>query len=202
MEIYLCFIQHVINSLKEESGKGAIVVPTGFITSKNGIGKKILEKIVDEHIVWGVVSMPSNVFANTGTNVSVLFFDKSKSSENVILIDAQKLGEEYKDAQGLKKRRLTQDEIEKIVTTFRKKEVVDDFSVVVSYDQIKEKGYALSAGQYFDIKIEYVDISEEEFNAQMKADTDELNSMFDESHKLESEIKKQLAGLEFVGGKK
>lgn len=196
MAIYTCFIQHVINSIKD-GGKGAIVIPTGFITAKSGIENKILHKIVDDKIVWGVVSMPSNVFANTGTNVSVLFFDKSHSANKVILVDASKLGEEYKDSNGLKKRRLTDEEIEKIVKTFRNKKAVDDFSVAVTYDQIKEKGYVLSAGQYFDIKIEYVDISEEEFNAQMKADTDELNAMFEESHKLEKEIKKQLASLSF-----
>ena len=192
MAVYTCFIQHVINSLKNE-GKGAIVVPTGFITAKSGIENKILHRIVDDKIIWGVVSMPSNVFANTGTNVSVLFFDKTKNKnadDKVILIDASKLGEEYKDANGLKKRRLTNEEIEKIVTTFRNKQAVEDFSVTVTYDQIKEKGYALSAGQYFDIKIEYVDITEEEFNAQMAADTKELNEMFEESHKLEEEIKK------------
>ena len=196
MAIYTCFIQHVINSIKD-GGKGAIVIPTGFITAKSGIENKILHKIVDDKIVWGVVSMPSNVFANTGTNVSVLFFDKSHSANKVILVDASKLGEEYKDSNGLKKRRLTDEEIEKIVKTFRNKKAVDDFSVAVTYDQIKEKGYVLSAGQYFDIRIEYVDISEEEFNVQMKADTDELNAMFDESHKLEKEIKKQLASLSF-----
>lgn len=196
MAIYTCFIQHVINSIKE-SGKGAIVIPTGFITAKSSIENKILQKIIDDRIVWGVVSMPSNVFANTGTNVSVLFFDKSKSSDKVILIDASKLGEEYKDSNGLKKRRLTDEEIEKIVKTFRNKEVVEDFSVAVTYDEIKEKGYVLSAGQYFDIKIEYVDITEEEFNSQMKADMEELNVMFTESHRLEEEIQKQLASLKF-----
>lgn len=196
MAIYTCFIQHVINSIKDK-GKGAIVIPTGFITAKSGIENKILKKIIDDRIVWGVVSMPSNVFANTGTNVSVLFFDKSKSSDKVILIDASKLGEEYKDSNGLKKRRLTDEEIEKIVKTFREKEVVEDFSVVVTYDEIKEKGYVLSAGQYFDIKIEYVDITEEEFNSQMKADIEELNAMFTESHKLEEEIQKQLSSLKF-----
>ena len=196
MAIYTCFIQHVINSIKE-NGKGAIVIPTGFITAKSSIENKILQKIIDDRIVWGVVSMPSNVFANTGTNVSVLFFDKSKSSDKVILIDASKLGEEYKDSNGLKKRRLTNEEIEKIVKTFRNKEVVEDFSVAVTYDEIKEKGYVLSAGQYFDIKIEYVDITEEAFNSQMKADMEELNAMFEESHKLEEEIQKQLASLKF-----
>ena len=157
MEIYLCFIQHMLYSLKEGKGKGAIVVPTGFITTKSGIGKKILQKIVDEKIVYGCVSMPSNVFATTGTNVSVLFFDKSKSHDKVVLIDASKLGEEYKD--GNKQRtRLLDEEIEKIVDTFINEKVVEDFSVVISYDQIKEKSYSLSAGQYFDIKIQYEDI--------------------------------------------
>ena len=197
MAIYTCFIQHVINSLKD-SGKGAIVVPTGFITAKSGIENKILKKIVDEKIVSGVVSMPSNVFATTGTNVSVIFFDKSKKDENakVILIDASKLGEEYKEGSN-QKRRLRDFEIDKIVDTFLKKEAVEDFSVAVTYDEIIEKGYVLSAGQYFDIKIEYVDITAEEFSAQMKADTEELSAMFQESRKLEEEIQKQLNSLRF-----
>lgn len=199
MAIYTCFIQHVINSLKE-NGKGAIVVPTGFITAKSGIEKNILTKIVDEKIVSGVVSMPSNVFATTGTNVSVIFFDKGKKTDDakVILVDASKLGEEYKEGKN-QKRRLRDFEIDKIVNTFTNKENVEDFSVAVTYDQIKEKGCSLSAGQYFDIKIEYVDISEEEFKKQMAEDTKELSAMFQESHKLEEEIMKQLKGLKFEG---
>lgn len=196
MAIYTCFIQHVINSLKN-SGKGAIVVPTGFITAKSGIEKKILHKIVDEHIVYGCVSMPSNVFANTSTNVSVLFFDKSGKSDKVILIDASKLGEEYKDANGLKKVRLNDAEVEKIVCTFQQKEAVDDFSVAVTYDEIKEKNYSLSAGQYFDIKIDYVDITEEEFNKRMSDYQSKLTEMFAESHRLETEILAQLKSLKF-----
>jgi type I restriction enzyme M protein len=181
----------------KKTGKGAIVIPTGFITAKSGIENKILHKIVDDKTVFGCVSMPSNVFANTGTNVSVLFFDKSVSSDKVILIDASKLGEEYKDANGLKKVRLNEDEIEKIVTTFQNKEAVDDFSVAVTYDEIKEKGYSLSAGQYFDIKIDYVDITEEEFNQRMAEYKNTLMQQFEESHRLESEIMKQLDSLTF-----
>lgn len=196
MAIYTCFIQHVINSLKK-TGKGAIVIPTGFITAKSGIENKILHKIVDDKIVYGVVSMPSNVFANTGTNVSVLFFDKSSSADRVILIDASKLGEEYKDANGLKKVRLNDEEIEKIVGIFQCKEAVDGFSVAVSYDEIKEKGYSLSAGQYFDIKIDYVDITEEEFNKRMANYKSKLTEMFAESHRLENEIMSQLDNLQF-----
>ena len=186
-----------VNSLKKDSGKGAIVIPTGFITAKSGIENKILKQIVDNKIVYGCVSMPSNVFANTGTNVSVLFFDASKSADKVVLIDASKLGEEYKDSNGLKKVRLRDEEIEKIVTTFQNREAVDDFSVAVSYDDIKEKGYSLSAGQYFDIKIDYVDITEEEFNKRMDNYRSTLKAQFEESHRLEEDILRQLDSIGF-----
>lgn len=195
MAIYTCFIQHVINSIKAD-GKGAIVIPTGFITSKSGVEKKILEHITDKHIISGVVSMPSNVFANTGTNVSVLFFDKSlkKDSDKVILIDASKLGEEYKEGNN-QKRRLRPEEIEKIVTTFRKKKTVEDFSVAVSYKDIKEKGYSLSAGQYFDIKVEYVEITPEEFKAKIKGFVKELETLSAQGLELDNQILKNLKGM-------
>ena len=195
MSIYLCFIQHLINSLKT-TGKGAIVIPTGFITAKSGVERKVLTKIIDNRWVYGCISMPSNVFANTGTNVSVLFFDKAASAEKVILIDASKLGEEYKEGKN-KKHRLLKDDIDLIVNTFKNKEAIEDFSVAVSYDEIIEKNYSLSAGQYFDIKIDYVDITEEEFNSRMVEYKKTLNEQFAESHRLEEEIMKQLDALRF-----
>lgn len=195
MAIYTCFIQHVLNSLKP-TGKAAVVIPTGFITAKSGVEKRILQRIVDERWVYGVVSMPSNVFATTGTNVSVIFFDKSAANDKVILIDASKLGEEYKEGNN-QKRRLRDYEIDQIVNTFQHKETVDDFSVAVSYDEIKEKNYSLSAGQYFDIKIEYEDITEEEFNQRMTNYKTTLAAQFAESHRLEEGIMKQLDSLKF-----
>jgi type I restriction enzyme M protein len=195
MAIYTCFIQHVLNSLKP-TGKGAIVIPTGFITAKSGVEKKILQRIVDERWIYGCVSMPSNVFATTGTNVSVLFFDKSGNNDKVILIDASKLGEEYKEGNN-QKRRLRPFEVDQIVNTFQNKESVDDFSVAVTYDEIKEKGYSLSAGQYFDIKIDYVDITEEEFNQRMNNYKQTLTEQFAESHRLEEEIMAQFNALKF-----
>lgn len=195
MAIYTCFIQHVVNSLKKD-GKGAIVVPTGFLTAKSSIEGKVLKKLVDDHIVYGAVSMPSNVFANTGTNVSVLFFDNSRTADRVVLIDASKLGEEYKDG-NLQKRRLRPEEIEKIITTFRNKEAVDDFSVAVTYDEIISKKYSLAAGQYFDVKIEYVELTQEEFEANMAEFKSELQSLFDEGNALQAEIMKQLGKVKY-----
>jgi type I restriction enzyme M protein len=195
MAIYTCFIQHVINSLKE-NGKGAIVIPTGFITSKTGVESAILKHIVDEHIVYGCVSMPSNVFATTGTNVSVLFFDNSKTAQEVVLIDASKMGEEYQDGNN-KKRRLRDSEIEQIVSTFLNHEAVEDFSVTVTYDEIKAKKYSLAAGQYFDVKIEYVELTPEEFTAKMASYTSQLQQYFEESNALQKEIMEQLGKVKY-----
>lgn len=195
MAIYTCFIQHVINSLKK-NGKGAIVIPTSFITSKSGVENKILKHIVDEKIVYGCVSMPSNVFATTGTNVSVLFFDNSRKTEKVVLIDASKMGEEYKDGNN-QKRRLRDFEIEQIVSTFQNKESVDDFSVAVTYDEIKEKKYSLAAGQYFDVKIDYIELTQDEFNAKMAEYTANLKAFFSEGNALQTEIMEQLKKVKY-----
>lgn len=196
MEIYLCFFQHLLYSLKED-GKAAIVVPTGFITAKSGIAFKIRKHLVDgeKSILRGVVSMPSNIFANTGTNVSVVFIDKS-GVDKPVLIDASKLGETIKE-NGNQKTKLRTEEIQQIVNTFRNKEVVEDFSVTPTFDEIKEKGYSFSAGQYFDIKIDYVDITEDEFNRRMDSFKTTLRQQFSESHRLEEEILKQLDCIGF-----
>lgn len=195
MGVYLCFIQHILWSLKEE-GKAAIVVPTGFITAQAGIEKTVRQTIVDKHWLKGVISMPSNIFANTGTNVSVLFIDKSNKEGNIMLIDASKLGEKRKEGKN-QKTVLKPEEIQKIEDTFINQNVVEDFSVSVTYEQIVEKNYSLSAGQYFEVKIEFEELSPEEFAQRMTGYADRLGKLFSEGKVLEEEIEKRLGELRY-----
>ncbi|NLK83158.1 MAG: N-6 DNA methylase, partial [Lentisphaerae bacterium] len=141
------------------------------------------------------VSMPSNIFATTGTNVSIVFIDKNNKG-NVVLIDASNLGETVKDGKN-QKTVLTAKEEQQIIDTFNNKVALEDFSVVVSYDEIKQKNYSLSAGQYFEVKIEYVDITADEFETKMKGFEENLNKLFAESRKLETEIQNNLKGLRY-----
>jgi type I restriction enzyme M protein len=69
--------------------------------------------------------------------------------------------------------------------------------VVVSYDDIAAKNYSLSAGQHFEVKIEYVDISVKEFNSKLEAFTTTLDSLFNTSKDIEEEIQEKLSGLRF-----
>ena len=195
MAIYLLFIQHIMHTLKPKTGKAAIVVPTGFITAQSGIDKKIRQKLVESKMLAGVVSMPSNIFATTGTNVSILFLDKA-NTKDVVLIDASNLGTKVKDGKN-QKTVLSAIEEQQIIDIFNAKEVKEDFSVVVSYEDIKAKNYSLSAGQYFEVKIEYIDISADEFTTKMNAFENNLESLFSESKSLEKEIQNNLKSLKY-----
>jgi type I restriction enzyme M protein len=195
MAIYPLFIQHIMHSLSAK-GKAAIVVPTGFITAQSGIERKIRERLVEQKMLRGVVSMPSNIFATTGTNVSILFIDNANKKGDIVLMDASKLGTTVKEAKN-QKTLLSPEEEQKIINTFNNHEAIEDFTVVVSYDQIKEKNYSLSAGQYFEVKIEYTDITPAEFEAKMNGFKTNLDSLFAESKSLEIEIQKQLNGLDY-----
>ncbi len=195
MAIYLLFIQHIMYNLSD-TGKAAIVVPTGFITAQSGIEKKIRERLITNGWLRGVVSMPSNIFASTGTNVSVVFLDKEADSEHIILMDASKLGETIKEGKN-QRTVLTRDEEARIVETFNSKTAVEDLSVVVSKEEIAAKNYSFSAGQYFEVKIEYVDITPEEFAEKMSGFESRLADLFQQGNVLDKEIQKQLNTISY-----
>lgn len=194
MAIYLLFIQHIMYMLSD-TGHAAVVVPTGFITAQSGIEKKIREKLINKKWLKGVVSMPSNIFATTGTNVSIIFIDKT-NTDKVVLVDASKLGTKVKEGKN-QKTLLSFEEEQKIINVFKNKETIDDFSVVVDYQEIKDKNYSFSAGQYFDIKIEYTDITPEEFKEKMEGYQKNLSEYFKESGELEEQIFSQLKNLKY-----
>ncbi len=194
MAIYLMFLQHIIYSLKAK-GKAAVVVPTGFITAQSGIDMKIRQKLVDEKMLAGVVSMPSNIFANTGTNVSILFIDKA-NKEDVILIDASNVGTSVKEGKN-QKTVLSHAEEDQIINAFNNQEAIEEFSVVVSYDDIAAKNYSLSAGQYFEVKIEYTSISKNEFKDKLAEFEESLTTLFKKSSDLERKIKRNLTELNY-----
>lgn len=185
MYIYLVFLQHILFSLSEK-GKAAVVVPTGFLTAQSGIGRDIRKKLVENKWLKGIVSMPSNIFATTGTSVSILFIDKT-NKDNVVLVDASKLGEE-RDDNGKKRRFLSLDDESKIISAFEDRVPVDKFSVSVTYEQLRDKNYSFSAGQYFEIKIDHINIAPDDFRNKLKLSEENLNKYFTDSRNLEQNV--------------
>jgi type I restriction enzyme M protein len=196
MSIYLLFIQHIIYSLSP-TGKAAVVVPTGFITAQNGIELKIRQKLVDEKMLRGVISMPSNIFATTGTNVSVLFIDKTNTKGDVVLMDASKLGTTVKEGKN-QKTLLSTDEEDLIISTFNKKKEKEDFTAIVSYEQIIGKNYSLNAGQFFEVKIEINELTINEFESRLTEYNKTLKELFIQSKEVEQEILKNIHRIKRV----
>jgi type I restriction enzyme M protein len=195
MAIYLLFIQHIISSLNNK-GKAAVVVPTGFLTEGKGkptsIANKIRMHLVDKGWLRAVVSMPSNIFATTGTNVSIIFMDKTNKTGKAVLVDASNLGTKIKDGKN-QKTLLSEDDEQKIIDTVNGTETIDGFSVAKTFDELKAGKYSFNPGGYFDVSIEHIELSQQEFTKAMTESREKLVVMFKESKSLE---KKVLVGFE------
>ena len=194
MAIYLLFIQHILFSLKD-NGKAAIVVPTGFLTAKTGIEYDIRKYIVDNEWLRGVISMPSNIFANTNTSVSVMFIDKSVKNIKAMLIDASSLGEKTKDDKGNQKTILPDNCSKKIVDYFINGVEEDGFSVIVDYNKIANRGYKYSAGQYFNITINYEELSNKDYYEMISDDINKIGKLINENDVLNKQLMNCLEGL-------
>lgn len=139
-----------------------------------------------------VYNMPSNIFATTGTNVSIIFIDKENRDGDIVLMDASKLGTKVKVDGKNQRTVLSPTEIAKIIDSFNVGKVEDDFCITVSYTDIEAKKLSFSAGQYFEVKIEYIELTAKEFDEQMNRYTARLDELFSEGKKLEIDIRHQL----------
>jgi type I restriction enzyme M protein len=140
--------------------------------------------------------MPSNIFATTGTSVSIMFVDKSKKDENIILVDASNLGKKIKD-NGIQRTILTPENISLIENTFLNKDQIDDFSIIVRKNDIISKKYSFAAGQFFKFEIKYNEISMEEFKNIIKNFKDEIESLQENQKESDSIINKLIEEFKY-----
>jgi type I restriction enzyme M protein len=195
MAIYYVFIQHIIHSLSEE-GKAAIVVPTGFLTVQAGIGLKIRKYLVDNRFVRGVISMPGNLFADTGTKVSILFIDKTMKDNDIILMDASKIGKSIKEGKN-KKTILSKSDEDEIINSFNLHKTINNFTINVSPESLSNRNYSFNPGQYFDVEMKYEKISDAIFKKEISKFQENLDDFCDQSRKISEEIKKEIKKIDF-----
>lgn len=150
MAIYTCFFQHVINSLKKD-GKGAIVVPSGFLTDTGKIQTEIRNYLITNRCLSTVIQMPTNVFANTNTSVSVIFMDKSRRNDTVMFVDASRMGESVKVDDNTRTVFSGEDE-QTIVDAAVLRKCIPEFSIEVSVSAIEENDNLIKPGLYFEME--------------------------------------------------
>lgn len=199
MAIYQTFLQHILASLKDD-GKAAVVVPAGFLTATKRSSKiafTIRKEIIDNNWLRGVISMPSNIFATTGTSVAIIFLDKSrKSSDKIFLMNATKVGTKVSLEDG-QRTILSRKEQELIINTFKSKEEKEEFSIAVEKEEIQKKNYSFFAGNYFDTKIEIIELGNDEFYKDIQEISNELQILFEKNEKLSKAILEGMKGLNY-----
>ena len=158
--------------------------------------KNIRELLIEKHWLKGVISMPSNVFATTGTNVSILFIDKTNKENENILMDASSLGKVVKEGKN-QKTVLSIEDMNKITTIFTGKKNEEDFSIVVNYEKFKEKKYSFNPGQYYDVKVSYTNISSQEFEEKILSFNNEIKKCINESHSIEKDLLDSMEKLKY-----
>ena len=150
MAIYLMFLQHILYSLGDNA-KAAIVVPSGFLTDTGSIQTSIRDYIIDNHYLFAAMQMPTNVFANTNTSVSVLFIDKSRDNKKVMFVDASKMGKSIK-VDDTARTVLSSDDEKKIIEAILNREKKPEFSVEVDISDITENEKMIKPGLYFEMR--------------------------------------------------
>lgn len=122
---------------------------------------------------------------------------RQKEYSRPLLVDATELGEKIKIDGKNQKTVLHEDEINKIINTVAKNIEEERFSKLVDISAIEKKGYSFGAGQYFEAKIEYEYLNEDEFADKMNSYQEELERLFSEGEQANKEILRVIRGLHY-----
>lgn len=192
------WMQHMIHHLSPQ-GQLGLVLSNGALSSTTSGEGKIRQKIIEDDLVDCIISLPSQLFYSTGIPVSLWFINRNKKQkQKTLFIDARGLGVMV----SRKLRELTEEDIQQLAQTYHQYqegtlEEEKGYSKIATLDDIKEQDYILTPGRYVGFKPEEDDGIP--FEEKMKTLTTELEELFQESNKLEKEIRKTLKeiGYEF-----
>lgn len=138
------FISHMIETLKPVTGRMGVVVPHGVLFRGSSEGK-IREKLINENLLDAVIGLPEKLFYGTGIPAAILIFKKKKSDDSVLFIDASR---EFKS--GKNQNNLSEENIAKIIATYRARESVDKYAYLATLQEVKDNDYNLNIPRYVD----------------------------------------------------
>ncbi|MCF7642396.1 type I restriction-modification system subunit M [Acinetobacter johnsonii] len=176
------FISHMIETLKPVTGRMGVVVPHGVLFRGSSEGK-IREKLINENLLDAVIGLPEKLFYGTGIPAAILIFKKQKSDDSVLFIDASR---EFKS--GKNQNNLTEDNIAKIIATYRARESVDKYAYLATLQEVKDNDYNLNIPRY-------VDTFEEEAEIDLVAVRAEREQLKTQLAELEVQMAKYLEEL-------
>lgn len=189
------WVQHMVSKLSI-NGKAAIILANGSLSSDTGGEGEIRKNLIEADLVDCILAMPSNLFYTVTIPCSIWILNRNKKQKGkALFIDARNLGTMVTR----KLRELSENDIEKIASTYHdyqnneKYEDIAGFCKIATIEEIKANNYVLTPGRYVGIREQEDDGIP--FEEKMKTITAELKAQFEESHKLEDEIRKNLEAI-------
>jgi len=170
------FISHMVETMNEQDGRVGVVVPHGCLF-RGGSEGLIRQRFIEENLLDGVIGLPANLFFGVGIPAALMFFRRNKIDKNVFFIDASR---EY--AEGKNQNKLREDDLARIVATWRARQNVPKYAHLATPDDLKEHDYNLNIPLYVDTYEEEAAIDVNKVKA----------TMADIEHQL-SEIRARLA---------
>ena len=176
------FVQHMIYLL-DDNGTMAVVLPHGvlFRGASEGVIRRYL--IEDKNYLDAVIGLPANIFYGTSIPTCILVFKKCRTNDNILFIDASK---DFKP--GKNKNRLRDEDVDKIINTYKERKEIEKYAHLATMDEIKENEYNLNIPRY-------VDTFEEEEEIDLDAVQAELEKIDEEDKKVTEELNKYLKEL-------
>jgi type I restriction enzyme M protein len=178
------FISHMVETALAGEGKVGVIVPHGVLF-RGGAEGKIRQKMLEDNLIKAVIGLPANLFFGTGIPAAILIFDKGKKTRDVLFIDASR---EFLD--GKNQNKLRDQDIEKIVKTFRDFKTVDKYAYRATFEEIRENDFNLNIPRY-------VDTFEEEEEVDIPAVMKEIKQIEAELATTRKEMDKYLKELGF-----
>lgn len=170
----LAFVMHSLSWLAS-NGTAAIVCFPG-VMYRGGAEQKIRKYLVDHSKVDCIIQLPSNLFYGTSIATCIMVLKQSRAGDDILFIDASK-----ECVKVTNNNKLTDENIEKILEAFKKRENIDYFAKVVKIEKVVEENYNLSVSTY----VEQEDTRE-------KINIDELNAEINEVVKKEEELRREI----------
>ena len=188
------FISHMIEAALEKEGRVAVVAPHGVLF-RGGAEGRIRQQLIEENLLNAVIGLPGNLFPTTSIPVAILVFDRSReqggANENrkdVLFVDASR---EYQA--GKNQNTLLDEHLEKITAAYEKREDVEKYAHLATFEEI--------AGNDFNLNIpRYVDTFEEEEEIDIDAVGREIDQLEKELSVVRGEMARLLKGIDREGG--
>lgn len=183
------FISHMVETAKAKEGRVAVIVPHGVLFRGSSEGR-IRQAFLEENILDAVIGLPSGLFQTTGIPVAILIFDRSRevggkneNRKDVLFIDASR---EF--TAGKNQNTLSDENIEKIVDTYKKRSEIEKYSHVATFDEIAENDFNLNIPRYVDTFMEETPVDIPATRKRIAELTAELSKTTDEMEKYLKEL--------------